>query len=77
LKNVDQNKLNAAPSVSASDLSRSEWQQRIYAYYGVTPGSALGQAPMGSAESPAGEIKGEGARKMENTTPQQQPPMQQ
>ncbi len=77
LKNVDQKKLTAAPSVSASDLSQSEWQQRIYAYYGVTPGAAtMDKAPMGSAESPAGEIKGEGAQKKENTTPQQQPPLQ-
>jgi hypothetical protein len=63
--NVDQNKLNAAPTVQSSDLSQSEWQQRIYAYYGVTP------APMGAAESPAGELKGEGAQK--NTTPDRQP----
>lgn len=64
--NADQNKLNAAPTVEASDLSQSQWQQRIYSYYGVTPQS------MGGAESPQGEIKGEGARRMENTTPDRQ-----
>jgi sporulation protein YlmC with PRC-barrel domain len=68
LKNVDQKKLDAAPSVNASDLNQSEWQQRIYAYYGVTPG-----APMGGAESPSGEMKGGGAHKME--TPAPQPPI--
>jgi hypothetical protein len=47
-------------------LSQSQWQQRIYSYYGVTPQS------MGGAESPQGEIKGEGARRMENTTPDRQ-----
>ncbi len=74
LNNIDQNKLNSAPSVSETDLRQSEWQQRIYSYYGVTPGSSssMGQAPVGGAESPTGEIKGEGARKMENTTPERQ-----
>ena len=75
LNNIDQGKLNSAPTVSATDLSQSEWQQRVYSFYGVTPGSSsMGQAPMGSAESPTGEIKGEGARKMENTTPDRQQP---
>jgi sporulation protein YlmC with PRC-barrel domain len=75
LNNVDQGKLNSAPSVSASDLSQSEWQQRVYSFYGVTPGSpSMGQAPVGAAESPSGEIKGEGARKMENSTPERQQP---
>jgi sporulation protein YlmC with PRC-barrel domain len=72
--NADQSKLNGAPTVNWSDLSQSEWRQRIYSYYGVTPQSA-----MGGAESPSGEIKGEGAREMEQgTTPNnQQPPAQQ
>jgi sporulation protein YlmC with PRC-barrel domain len=64
--NIDQNKLNSAPTVDVSELSQSQWQQRIYSYYGVTPQS------MGGAESPQGEIKGEGARRMENTTPDRQ-----
>jgi len=76
LNNVDQKKLNSAPTVNASDLGQSEWQQRIYSYYGVTP-SSMGQAPVGGAESPSGEIKGEGARKMESTTPERQQPMPQ
>jgi sporulation protein YlmC with PRC-barrel domain len=75
LLNIDQNKLNSAPSVSASDLSRSEWQQRVYSYYGVTPGSSsTGTSSMGASESPTGEIKGEGARHMENSTPERQQP---
>jgi len=66
--NIDQNKLNSAPTVETSELSQSQWQQRIYSYYGVTPQS------MGGSESPQGEIKGEGARRMENTTPDRQQP---
>ena len=64
--NADQNKLNNAPTVDASDLGQSEWQQRIYAYYGVTPQS------MGGSDSPQGEIKGEGARHPEEPTTQRQ-----
>jgi sporulation protein YlmC with PRC-barrel domain len=65
--NADQNKLNSAPTVDESDLSQSQWQQRIYSYYGVTPHSS-----MGASDSPQGEIKGEGARRMEETTPERQ-----
>jgi len=64
--NVDQNKLNSAPTLDMSELNQSQWQQRIYSYYGVTP------QPMGGAESPQGEIKGEGAKHMEETTPERQ-----
>jgi len=64
--NVDQKKLSSAPTVGESDLSQSQWQQRIYSYYGVTP------QPMGGSDSPQGEIKGEGARHMQETTPPQQ-----
>jgi sporulation protein YlmC with PRC-barrel domain len=64
--NVDRNKLNGAPAVDTSELSQSQWQQRIYSYYGVTPQS------MGGSESPQGEIKGEGARRMEESTPERQ-----
>jgi len=71
LNNVDQNKLNSAPSVNTSELSQSEWQQRVYSYYGVTPGSP---SSMGASESPTGEIKGEGARRLENSTPDRQQP---
>jgi sporulation protein YlmC with PRC-barrel domain len=73
LNNVDQTKLNSAPSVSASELSQSEWQQRVYSFYGVTPSSSSSSS-MGASESPTGEIKGEGARRMENTTPERQQP---
>jgi sporulation protein YlmC with PRC-barrel domain len=73
--NIDQSKLNSAPAVDISNLSQSEWRQRIYSYYGVTPESS-----MGGAESPQGEIKGEGARELEQgqqqqqgTTPESQP----
>jgi len=72
---IDENKLNSAPSLSESDLSQSEWQQRVYAYYGVTPGAArMGNSSMGGSESPQGEIKGKGARDMENSTPERQQP---
>jgi sporulation protein YlmC with PRC-barrel domain len=48
--NADQNKLNGAPAVDMSDLSQSEWRQRIYSYYGVTPQSTGGSAsPQGTA----------------------------
>jgi sporulation protein YlmC with PRC-barrel domain len=66
--NADRNKLVGAPSVDWSDLSQSQWRQRIYSYYGVTP-----QSSVGGAESPSGEIKGEGARQMQNPTPPQPP----
>jgi len=64
--NADQNKLNGAPAVDLSDLSQSEWRQRIYSYYGVTPQS------MGGSESSQGEIKDEGARHIEESTPPRQ-----
>jgi sporulation protein YlmC with PRC-barrel domain len=62
--NADQNKLSGAPKVDWSDVSQSQWRQRIYSYYGVTPESSVG-----AAESPQGEIKGEGARQMEQSAP--------
>lgn len=67
---ANRSKLDSAPSVDWSDLSQSEWRQRIYSYYGVTP-----QPSMGGAESPSGEIKGEGASENpgnNNLTPKQQ-----
>lgn len=67
---ADRSKLASAPSVDWSDLNQSEWRQRIYSYYGVTP-----QPSMGGAETPSGEIKGEGARdshENNSLTPQQQ-----
>jgi len=67
--NVDQNKLNSAPTIDSSEWGQSESRQRIYSYYGVTP-----PAPVGGAESPSGEIKGEGARHMQSTTPDQHLP---
>jgi len=75
LNNVDKNKLESAPSLSASDLNQSQWQQRVYSYYGVTPVSpAAGTSSTGAAESPSGEIKGQGARDMETGTPDRQQP---
>ena len=70
--NTDRNKLSSAPTVDLSDLSQSEWQQRIYSYYGVTPHSS-----MGGAESPKGEIKGEGARSLQQPSPEYQQQHQQ
>jgi len=66
--NVDQSKLQNAPTISWSDLSQSQWRQRVYSYYGVSSDSS-----MGGAESPQGEIKGEPARKLqEPSQPQNQ-----
>jgi len=67
--NADQNKLSGAPKVDWSDVSQSQWRQRIYSYYGVTPESSVG-----AAESPQDEIKGEGARQMEQAAPARQQP---
>jgi sporulation protein YlmC with PRC-barrel domain len=66
--NVDPNKLNSAPTFNSTDWGESEWRQRVYSYYGVTPG------PVGGAESPSGVIKGEGVRHLQNSTPEHQPP---
>jgi sporulation protein YlmC with PRC-barrel domain len=59
--NVDQSKLNSAPTINWSDLNQANWQQRSYSYFGV---SASSESSTGGAESPQGEIKGEGARKL-------------
>lgn len=68
--NAEQSKLRDAPAVNWSDLSQSQWRQRIYAYYGVSP-----EPPVGGANSPEGEIKGEGAPKLpEPPRPLQQQP---
>lgn len=67
--NTDKNKLGKAPKVDWEDPNQSEWRQRIYAYYGVTP-----QPAAGGAESEQGQIKGKGARQLEENTPQS-PPM--
>lgn len=65
--NIDRSKLNGAPTV---DMSQSEWRQRIYSYYGVTPQSSA----VGGAESPQGEIKGEGAWKLQQGMQDHQAP---
>lgn len=70
--NCDQSKLSGAPAVDLSNLNQSEWRQRIYAYYGVTP-----HAAMGGAETPDGETKGEGAWKLQPGMPSHQPDSQQ
>ena len=44
--NADPNKLKSAPTISQTDIHQSQWRQRIYSYYGVTP-----QSPMGGTES--------------------------
>jgi sporulation protein YlmC with PRC-barrel domain len=59
--NVDQSKLSSAPTINWSDLNQGNWQQRSYSYFGV---SASSETSTGGAESPQGEIKGEGARKL-------------
>jgi sporulation protein YlmC with PRC-barrel domain len=69
--NCDHSKLNTAPTADLSDLNQSEWRQRVYSYYGVTP-----QSSMGGAETPTGEIKGEGGSKLQPETPPHQPDSQ-
>jgi sporulation protein YlmC with PRC-barrel domain len=66
---LDQSKLNGGPTLDMSELSQSEWRQRVYSYYGVTPPSS-----MGSAESPEGESKGEGTREMQPSGPESRQP---
>ncbi|HEX4263947.1 MAG TPA: PRC-barrel domain-containing protein [Verrucomicrobiae bacterium] len=66
--NCDQSKVNSAPTVDWSNLTHSEWRQRIYSYYGVTP-----QSSVGGAESPQGEMKGEGKMQSRDSQPVQQP----
>jgi sporulation protein YlmC with PRC-barrel domain len=71
--NVDPSKLKNAPTVSQTDIYQSQWRQRIYSYYGVTP-----QSSVGGAESEQGEIKGEGARSLQQGNPEApQPPQKQ
>jgi sporulation protein YlmC with PRC-barrel domain len=65
---ADASKLNGAPTVDWSDPSQSEWRQRIYAYYGVTP------PPMGAAESPSGTMKGQGSQPIQPVQPPQPKP---
>jgi len=72
--NVAQSKPNGAPTLSSTDLDQSQWRQRIYSYYGVTPPPATG-----GADSDQEERKGQGARSLqgqnsESPTPQQPPP---
>lgn len=67
--NADQNKLSNAPKVDWSDLSQSQWRQRIYAYYGVTPESSTG-----AAESPQGQIIHSDGSREQSTPIRQMPP---
>lgn len=67
--NADPNKVRSAPTISQTDIYQSQWRQRIYAYFGVTP-----PASMGGAESEQGEIRGEGARSLQQENPEAQPP---
>jgi sporulation protein YlmC with PRC-barrel domain len=62
--NADQSKLSGAPTVDWSDLSQSQWRQRIYAYYGVTP------------EPPDGVIKSQGPAKTQTAPEQPRQPNQ-
>ncbi|HXT12681.1 MAG TPA: PRC-barrel domain-containing protein [Candidatus Angelobacter sp.] len=63
--NTDAAKLKGAPVVDWSHMNESQWRQRIYAYYGVTP-----HASMGGAESPQGENSGQGSRGMQPSNPE-------
>lgn len=59
--NADEKKLEKAPKVDWTH--ESEWRQRIYAYYGVTP------PPMGGAETEQGQTKGQGGRPLKENKP--------
>lgn len=63
--NVDQSKLKGAPTVNSTDMDQSQWRQRIYAYYGVTP-------PVSGTDSDQEEIKG--ARSLQGQNPESQTP---
>lgn len=65
--NADEKKLANAPKFASADPNQSEWRQRIYAYYGVTP------PPMGGAETEQGQIKGQGARSLQSNGLDAQP----
>jgi sporulation protein YlmC with PRC-barrel domain len=72
--NIDQSKLSGAPTLSSTDLDQSQWRQRVYSYYGVTP-----QPSTGGTDSDQEETKGQGARILQgqnpdSPTPQQAPP---
>lgn len=69
--NVDQSKLKGAPTVNSTDLDQSQWRQRIYAYYGVTP-----QPSAGGTDSDQEETKGEGARSLHGQSPESPTPPQ-
>jgi hypothetical protein len=59
--NVDQSKLSQAPEIdrsSWSNVSESNWRQRVYSHYGVS------ESATGSAESPSGTTQGSGAHKL-------------
>jgi len=70
--NVEPGKLKGAPTLNSTDLDQSQWRQRIYAYYGVTP-----QPSAGAADSDQEETKGARAlpgKNPESPTPPQPPP---
>lgn len=74
--NIDRSKLNGAPTLSSTDLDQSQWRQRVYAYYGVTP-----QPATGGTDPEEEEIKGRGGRSLQSQdsgapVPQQSPPKQ-
>jgi hypothetical protein len=61
--NADVNKLKSAPTVDWTNPSQSEWRQRIYAYYGVTPPA------IGGGESPSVLMRGQGMRQLQPIPP--------
>jgi sporulation protein YlmC with PRC-barrel domain len=69
--NINQSKLNGAPTVSSVDLDQSQWRQRVYSYYGVTP-----QPTTGGADSEQEETKGQGARSLQGSNPEPPTPRQ-
>lgn len=49
---ADRNRLAHAPTVDWSDPNQSQWRQRIYSYYGVTPPAPAPPASTGPSPRP-------------------------
>lgn len=66
--NVDQNKLNSAPSFDRNnwpDLSQPEWHQKIFSYYGISPREGGTGGTGGTGTGGSGTDKGAGTGGMQ------------
>src|SRR5206468_9097110 len=67
--NLDQSKLASAPNFDKNqwpDMSRREWSQKFYSYYGITPESGTGGTGTGT-EKEKGEKGGTGSSTEKST----------